>query len=273
MSLLDVRQPKLNIQDQTDSNSENHLNQLFPSIIFYSLEKCGSTFVSSILKQLCQDLGMQWVGLGEYNWNFMNQINGSPEEISQLFKTHGYWYGYIRDPRYWSFLDTQSYKKLLVLRDPRDVLTSRYFSFGKSHPIPKDNPMYRKEFLKLKIEALKSEIDDYIIKLISSHISIYEYYIQQIITQPNIVFLTYEQMVGNFDVWLDMLLAGLELDVSPQLIEQIKREVNFTVEREDVYAHKRQVAPGDHRRKLKPETIEILNASFAEILDTLGYPI
>lgn len=48
-------------------------------------------------------------------------------------------------------------------------------------------------------------------------------------------------------------------------------EANFSVAREDLNSHKRQVQPGYHKRKLKPETIEILNDRFAEILETLGY--
>ena len=80
-------------------------------------------------------------------------------------------------------------------------------------------------------------------------------------------------MVINFESWLDALIQGLELNVSSQLVDRIKREANFTFDREDIYSHKRQVTPGDHKRKLKPETIEILNDRFAKISETLGYKV
>ena len=40
---------------------------------------------------------------------------------------------------------------------------------------------------------------------------------------------------------------------------------------ENLMKHKRQVIPGDHRRKLKPETIATLNSDLADILDRYGY--
>jgi hypothetical protein len=51
-----------------------------------------------------------------------------------------------------------------------------------------------------------------------------------------------------------------------------KHKDEFTVDQEDIYSNKRQVTPGDHRRKLKPETIEHLNQVFADILQALNYP-
>jgi hypothetical protein len=43
------------------------------------------------------------------------------------------------------------------------------------------------------------------------------------------------------------------------------------VSSENAHAHKRQVVPGDHRRKLAPETIVQLNQQFGEILSLLQY--
>lgn len=55
-----------------------------------------------------------------------------------------------------------------------------------------------------------------------------------------------------------------------QLITPLK-ESNFTLDKEKVLAYKRQVTSGGHKRKLKPESIEILNSEFGEFLDLLGY--
>jgi hypothetical protein len=263
----------LNILNKADFNGGIKPDVLHSSIIFYSLERSGSTFVMSLLKRLIQDIGNQWIPLDDYSWKIRTQVDCNPEQIRTIFKLYGYCYACIRDPRDWSFLDVSSYQKLLILRDPRDVLTSSYFFFGLGHSLPRDNSIRRKAMLGLKVEALRSTIDDYVIKVMPKYIEIYQFYIQMMIDQPDIVFLTYEQMVGSFDFWLDTLIAGLRLDINPHLMDQIKHEANFVIEKEDIYDHKRQVEPGDHRRKLRPETIEILNASFAEILDTLGYPI
>jgi hypothetical protein len=83
--------------------------------------------------------------------------------------------------------------------------------------------------------------------------------------------LKYEDMVGDFSAWLDRLIGFLELDLGREFIEGLKAGAEFKVSKEDVYKHKRQVTPGDHRRKLKPATIEILNAKTREIRQFFGY--
>ena len=62
----------------------------------------------------------------------------------------------------------------------------------------------------------------------------------------------------------------MKLNVNQTTVSQIINEANFDVE-EDIYSHKRQVTPGDHKRKLLPETIDRLNSEFGEVLDVLGY--
>lgn len=73
-----------------------------------------------------------------------------------------------------------------------------------------------------------------------------------------------------------MLIQGKERSPKPTFSTLYERlyedhKADFQVEDEDVYRHKRQVMPGDHTRKLLPETIAALNEQFANILKTLGY--
>ena len=42
-------------------------------------------------------------------------------------------------------------------------------------------------------------------------------------------------------------------------------------ETEDVYSHKRQIKPGDHKNKLKAKTIQVMNMELSEILEQLEY--
>ena len=53
-----------------------------------------------------------------------------------------------------------------------------------------------------------------------------------------------------------------------KLIAESNDSVNT---KENKMKHKRQVTPGDHRRKLKPETIAKLNTDLADILTRYGY--
>jgi Sulfotransferase domain len=254
-------------------NGQHQSSSTHQSIIFYSTAKGGSTYVSDLLRQLVEDVEITPINFSDYCWQMGESMDAIKNKVvsNQGFKPVGYCYGCFRDIRLWTIPELDRYKILLVLRDPRDVMTSLYFSIAVSHKIPTLNQHSRKKMLLFKITALKMNIDDYVLESIPRFLEKYQDYIHYLYGKPNVVFLTYEEMVGHFGVWLDKVITGLELDVSPQLVDRIKSEANFTVDREDIYSHKRQVQPGDHKRKLKPETIEILNDRFAEVLETLGY--
>ena len=78
-------------------------------------------------------------------------------------------------------------------------------------------------------------------------------------------------MVTDFPVWLDKIISYLKLENYEQVRGQLLSEADFTVKKEDKFSHKRSVQPGDHRRKLQPETIANLNEEYAEILANFGW--
>jgi hypothetical protein len=56
-------------------------------------------------------------------------------------------------------------------------------------------------------------------------------------------------------------------------LQQIVNEADFQVSREDQFAQRRQVTPGDHLRKLESGTVQTLNRLFGPLLKELGYEI
>lgn len=252
-------------------NRQSESEHTHCSIIFYTTFKCASVYVTNILRKLVKDAGMISINLNGYAW----ETGESKEKLRiktafdpKIFKTLGYFYGCFREFHEWQIPNLDQFKIILMLRDPRDVLTSLYFSHAYSHAIPLLN---QEELLALREKALSMTIDEYVMENIPKYVKIYQEYCQNLLGKPNVLFITYEKMVTDFDAWLDSIIEFLELQVSREIISQIKKEADFTVKEENVYAHKRQVLPGEHQRKLKPETIEILNANFSEIIDLLGY--
>ena len=82
-------------------------------------------------------------------------------------------------------------------------------------------------------------------------------------------------MVTDFPAWLAKFMAPFPLDNAGRLHAKLARKYrnNFRVKREDVRKQKRQITPGDHKRKLHPDTIAFLNEQLAPILETLGYEV
>ncbi|MBN1916870.1 MAG: sulfotransferase domain-containing protein [Verrucomicrobia bacterium] len=159
---------------------------------------------------------------------------------------------------------------VLHLRDPRDAITSQFYSLAYSHPPVAGtfNPTEAK-----RQEWIDAGVDAHARAHAARWIERYQTYIDRVLGRPNTTFVTYEQMVADFPAWLAKFMAPFALGDAERLHKKLARKYrnNFAVKREDVRKQKRQIAPGDHKRKLQPDTIAYLNKEFASILETLGY--
>jgi len=193
---------------------------------------------------------------------------------------------------------------ILHLRDPRDVLTSMFFSYCYMHPGEiAPNTGYRKKAAEIGIDKFVLDMSDEnfsryqgdygtggcFAKYIGNVRDRYVRYCSQVMDRPNTTIISYEQMVLDFPNWLKRFLSPFELDnaegtyqfVSSRIeigtdVTRSQRDAdpgpkNAVGDGENIYSHRRKAIPGDHKEKLKPETIAELNSRFAEVLEVLGY--
>jgi hypothetical protein len=246
-----------------------------PSILFFTVYKAASSFIGSFMEKIVKEAGMTLVDLDGY---FFELGEGRVWESSRRviktipYQPTGYFYGPFRSFNR-GITNIDDYKILLVIRDPRDVIVSSYFSmYSHAAPLIEDNKQIqiRRDRRKKKLELT---VDNYVMNKLNEpgYLDKYYEYYQELMDKPNVLLLKYEDMVYDFDTWLNRLLKFLDLEVSESLMVEIKAAASFKVDKEDVYKHKRQVTPGDYKRKLKPETIEALNAKSYEILERFSY--
>lgn len=243
-----------------------------PSIIWFTAHKCASVYMTEVLQKLAPEVGMKHINYEGDFWingkSFFEELKDNPGE--KYFQSYGYIYGAFRGFFYGalpsSIENFENYKVVLMLRDPRDVLSSLFFSTAYSHNIPE---CYQSEMLDARNKTLSAGIDNYVLDQQEIHQTM-EYYCKKCLNQPNVLFLRYEDMVDHHEKWLNTLLNWLDLEVSQSFLNELVKTANFEVT-EDVFAHKRQVKAGDHRRKLKVSTIRKLNQRYDFILKSLGY--
>jgi hypothetical protein len=94
-------------------------------------------------------------------------------------------------------------------------------------------------------------------------------------TGPAVCVLKYEEMIADFPTWLNKMLAHCQWKISVTLHEQLLEEAGRVrcKKCEDSNSHRRQITPGDHQRKLQPETIKYLNEYMADELLGFDYQI
>lgn len=149
-------------------------------------------------------------------------------------------------------------------------MTSQFFSLAYSHPpVPgRFNPSDAE-----RQEWIQQGIDRHVLDKADAWLGRYKDYCDHVLKRTNTIFVTYEEMVTDFETWLRKYISPFPLPDTERMVRKLVRKYrnNFLVRREDVHRQKRQVAPGDHKRKLKPETIAILNEKFGNMLAELGY--
>lgn len=244
------------------SNSKNQ------SILFFTVHRCASQYIKSVFKQLTEGSTTTFMDIGSYLWKG-GRIYSTSREI---YKKHGYiygpFYGMDKEELWVPIPNLNDFKVLLILRDPRDVLTSYYFHHLFEQYI---NPA-RQEFIKARSEkASRKTIDEWVCEMLPVFKGRYITYLEMFGKKPDVLLLRYEDMLTNFNNWLVDLVRFTNLKPSEKILNSIVKNANFSVKKEDVKSHKRQVTPGDHKRKLKKETIEIMNSELNEILKELNY--
>ncbi|MFO0828264.1 MAG: hypothetical protein U0572_08950 [Phycisphaerales bacterium] len=243
-------------------------------VLVYTLHKSASMFVHRVTQEMTEAFGFDY-----YSINF-------DQYRDDIWKTS--WKAFIESkPRSGCFGPIRSgaaepivpsnfedYSVLLHLRDPRDVLVSRFFwqtyRLGKA-----PGGMNPKEEERETWDG--AGIDEFVLGEAPEFQRRYHVLTSTFLGRPNVHLITYEQMVNAHGDWLRGFARAFEHrksaayaeDVCKRLVESHKGE--FIQDEEDRYSHKRQIQPGDHQRKLKPQTIDRLNVEFAETLGHLGY--
>ncbi len=250
------------------------------SIVFFTLYRGASSYVSDLLWVLAREEGVTFINLEGYFWNGGGSEKGfsPPDQWEKIvYQQKGYLYGPVNifnGPFRIYFEEIPSlekYKVILMLRDPRDVLVSAYFSTAYSHRMPRRNPSEANRLRTAREEALRMTIDEHVLKEADVVSDIYLRYCQKLLNKSYVLFVKYEEMVNDFESWLNRIIDFAEFHPSREVRSKIMCGADFKVEKENIYAHKRQVTPGDHRRKLKTETIEALNVKLRNILEQLSY--
>lgn len=157
-------------------------------------------------------------------------------------------------------------KTFLLVRDPRDAATSFYFSIKYSHR--SDGPGGA-AILQARAAMDGIPIDHWVLQKapeLMTRLSEYE----SVLT-GDIMLRRYEDVVFEKEKFYADLCRHFGMDVPIKRIGAIAAEMSRIPDEENVLAHVRQVSPGDHRRKLKPETIERLNEAFLPALTRYGY--
>ena len=135
----------------------------FPSCGVFAFAKSGSVLVNAIVRDLMAEVGIPVISWPEIWYQMGVDTAAFQGDLAQVVPSHGYCLAGIREiPR--SFLGAPAVRRLrkvLVVRDPRDMLVSRYFSTKFSHGFePRGTPQFARLMRQL-VDDGEMDVDSY----------------------------------------------------------------------------------------------------------------
>lgn len=243
-----------------------------PSVLFFTVHKCASTYMNKFFKYLNKknmnltSLNMEGFLFHAGNHDITPYLQ---KHSAEIFRPKGFCYAPLRD--YLQIGNVRDYRVVVMVRDPRDVLVSLYFSHAFSHGMPL-NKAREKTMLAVRKRALDSGLNEQVLQYLPVFRDRYLNYYRYLVEEAGASLLFYENMVGDFDSWLDRMQKALALDINPEDAAELKRIGKFgQVSGENKYSHVRKVTPGDYKEKLTPEFIDHINELLKEVLDLYHY--
>ncbi len=239
------------------------------SVLALSMPKAGSVLLDRVLRDLAPHVNLTYVSIMEAFFNEGVADNDIPPETSKTFLPEGYCYGGFRTLPPFDIPIMPSARKMLLVRDPRDMLTSLYFSLVFSHPEPTNSEKDTQERATSRTTAKATAIDEFVLEAGASA-DAYNAFCD-LCRDQDIAIFRYEDIVFEKAQWVADICTHFGWNVGPEIRAEIAARHDIVPSVEDHTQHVRQVSPGDHARKLKPETISILNERFAEPMTYFGY--
>lgn len=255
------------------------------SVLLYTVHKAASSFLDQLLRQTCRRYGIPH--FSENNDLFHDEIHEQTwAQFIQSNESGTACFGPIRGTPLQPLIPAKldRYSVILHLRDPRDVLTSLFYSFAFSHkviagrfePEPGQRELWQEK-----------GIDQFVLRFAKGYRANYEVLLDNLLGRENVTLVHYEDLVTDYPRWLSQYLTAFEhLDIPPRkkrhlLLPQSIRRLKihyqltkkhrdaFDIDKEDPLSHKRKITPGDHLSKLTPATCEQLDEEFSTILKVL----
>jgi hypothetical protein len=238
-----------------------------------SLHKAGSTLLNELVEDLSGAAHVPYVDL--FGFLFEKGVpEAQVENLGGLFSRSGYSFGGFRHPTVQGGLLQMPPRSraVLLVRDPRDILVSFYFSVAKSHSLPAAGQL-RENIASEREKALNSDIDAWVIQKVPGFLSRFRAYKKWLDAhEPGAVRIyRYEDVIFEKRRWLASINEFYGWQVPESYIHTISDRHDIVPNAEDQGSQIRKVTPGDHRNKLKPETIEKLNDLFREDVAAFGY--
>lgn len=251
------------------------------SVLYFTIPKSGTIMLTNLLGSLTHaaKLSIVYV-IGELYQagalridSFSTLMDNAPASTSEVILPKGYCYGFPGVPTTFEIPIFGTAKSIMMVRDPRDMAVSKYFSILLSHPKPGpsagQNEMETR--MPLRAEARDMGLDRFAITYCASYYRDILKDYRELALSPSMKVFRYEDVVYEKKAWAQEICSHYGWNVSDEQLEAAVAKVDVFPDKERPDQHVRQVHPGNYKQKLRPETIRYIEETCAEEMEFFGY--
>lgn len=242
----------------------------FDSVIFFTTHKCASNFISKLLETIDKNTEFTHFDYGGLVGSVADKINQKApfepylnKNYKHLFNSRGEIYGPQRRPL--NFSSINLYKKIFFLRDPRDVLISSFYSFGKTHA-PPSQKILKLDFYKEREKINSLGLEKYAIYKSDEILNIYLSYKNLKEMSESCIYLKYDDYVTDTSYFLKTIFNFLNISIDQMEIDKLISLADPIQPTKDDTKHKRSGKLDQWKSELSRETQKKLNEKFNDIL-------
>jgi hypothetical protein len=240
--------------------------------VVFTMQKCASTFVSKALAQVCEDYGKRAYNYASLYWGRgeTDVYRAIQRDADRLFIRPNAVYGSLR--KYVEMPGIDRRPVVLMLRDPRDVLVSSYYSVAFSHAAP-GGEKSRARFEAKRAATQSITIDRYVLETADTFRQVYREYADKLLGRDNVTFVTYEELIADPAGWSTRFVAGLGFEPREDTLARLqaiyddgrpKPGENRTSQ------HRRSGEAEQFRTYLEPATLAEIDGIYADELRRFG---
>lgn len=250
------------------------------SYAYFGHHKCATQWIQDIVRDVCAQLAIRhttYHSPREFGHDLPAALRANPTDFLCYSNASAHFISGL-----------SGYRAFHVVRDPRDIVVSAYFSHKHSHPLPR--PSATVSWLTADYRRTLQEVDQEagLLMVLERRANQFDQMLKWDYGQPHIKEVRFERLttnpVGEFRTIFQHL--GLLDTASPTNRPQLTVEVLDSIlcrhsfaskshgrmpGEEDPMAHYRKGTPGDWRVHFTPAHVSRFKAKYNDLLVTLGY--
>jgi hypothetical protein len=251
------------------------------NIFHCCVQKTGSMWIKSLLTDL---MTYRYAGLSHYHYQSRMMKGRDPRKLTERTFSKPFPKGTIISPLYSTFENFSnipkagSYRAFFVVRDPRDIVVSWYFSAKKLHILQGDlvtiRPILEQSSLEDGLIYSIRHLSEYgMFEAVSSWVGASE-------VDPNVQVVRFEDLIGpDAPAVFKALFEHLDIRMDDESFAELLHAYSFErvtrrkkgEESKDSPLRKGQA--GDWKNHFDEQVLEVFNETTGDLVERLGYEV